>query len=71
MSGVGEEASGIGKHSNKSGKISEVCKRGHLVLHTGLVIIEPPCGTLLDFCNSGGILEASQDSADCLVVVWI
>ena len=59
MSGVGQEASGVGQHSYKSGQITQVSQGDHLILHTGLVIVEPPCGTLLDLCDSGGILEAS------------
>ena len=35
------------------------------------MIVEPPSGTLLDLGNSGGILEASEDGTDGLVVVGI
>ena len=59
MSGVGQEASGIGQHSNESGQVAQVSQGDHLVLHTGLVIVEPPSGTLLDLGNSGGIRKAS------------
>ena len=68
MSGVGEEASGVGKHAHKTGQITKVCKGGHLLDHAGLVIIEPPCATLLDLCNSGRILEAADNSTDYLIV---
>ena len=35
------------------------------------MVIEPPCAALLNLCNSGGILEASKDSTDGLIVVGI
>ena len=71
MSGVGQEASGIGQHSNESGQVAQVSQGDHLILHTGLVIVEPPSGTLLDLGNSGGILKASEDGTDGLVVVGV
>jgi len=71
MSGVGQEASGVGQHSYESGQITQVSQGDHLILHAGLVIIEPPGGTLLDLGNSGGILETSEDGTDSLIVVRI
>ena len=35
------------------------------------MIVEPPSGTLLDLGNSGGILKASEDGTDGLVVVGV
>jgi len=35
------------------------------------MIVEPPCGTLLDLGNSSGILETAKDRTDGLVIVWI
>ena len=60
VSGVGQEASGIGQHSNESGQVAQVSQGDHLILHTGLVIVEPPSGTLLDLGNSGGMLTDSR-----------
>ena len=71
MSCIRQEASGIGQHADETGKVSKGSKGGHLLLHTGLVVIEPPCAALLNLCNSGGILEASKDSTDGLIVVGI
>ena len=71
MSRVGKEASGIGQHSDKTGQIAEVCEGDHLILHTGLVIVEPPRGSLLNFRNGGGILETSENRSDRLIVVRI
>ena len=71
MSGVGQEAPGVCQHSYKTGKISEVGKGNHLVLHACLVVIEPPCAALLNFCYSGGILEAAQNGSDGLIVIGI
>ena len=71
MSCVRQEASGIRQHSYKAGQIAEVCKGNHLVLHACLMVIEPPCGALLDFGNGCGILEASKNCADSLVIVRV
>ena len=70
VSGVGQEASGIGQHSNESGQVAQVSQGDHLILHTGLVIVEPPSGTLLDL-SWEFLLEAADDGADGSVVIWI
>ena len=70
MSGIGQEASGIGQHSNESGQVAQVSQGDHLILHTGLVIVEPPSGTLLDL-SWEFLLEEADDGADGSVVVWI
>ena len=71
VSGVGQEASGVCQHSDEAGQIAKSCQGGHLFLHAGLVVIEPPCAALLNLCDSGGILEAAEDGSDGLVVVGI
>lgn len=71
MSGVGEEASRVCQHADKSGEISEVCERDHLILHAGLVVVEPPRAALLDLGTRRGVLEAAEDRADRLVVVRV
>ena len=71
MPGVGEEASGVCQHADKAGEVSEVCEGDHLILHAGLVIVEPPCAALLDLRARRGILETAEDRADRLVVVRV
>lgn len=71
MSGVRQEASGVGQHADEAGEISQVGEGNHLILHTGLVIVEPPCASLLNLGNGGGILETAEDGADGLIVVGI
>ena len=71
VSGVGQEASGICQHTDKTGKISEVGKGNQLILHACFMVIEPPCAALLNLGYSGGILEAAQNGADGLVVTGI
>lgn len=70
MSGVGEEASGVGQHTDEVSKAAQVSERGHLLGHAGLVIVEPPCGTLLDLAGEL-LLEAAQDGADGSIIIWI
>ena len=71
MSGVGQEASGVGQHSYKSGQITQVSQGDHLILHAGLVIIEPPCRTLLDLAREL-VLETADDGADgCIVMGFV
>ena len=67
----GEEAAGVGQHANEGREHADAGKRRKLGFHAVFVIVEPPCGTLLDLCNSSGILETSKDRTDGLVIVWI
>ena len=71
MSGVGQEASGVGEHAYKAGQIAKVCQGDHLLLHAGLVVVEPPGAALLDLGGCRGILEAADDGADGLIVLGI
>ena len=71
VAGVRKEASGVGEHANEVAKAAQVCQTGHLGGHTLLVIIEPPCGALLQLAHYCRILEASQDSADGSIVIGV
>ena len=71
MTGVRQEASGVGQHTDEVAEASKVCKAGHLVGHTYLVIVEPPSRTVLELACCGGILEASDDRADYSVIVRV
>lgn len=70
MSGVGKETSGVGQHTDEVSKASQVSERGHLLGHAGLVIVEPPCGALLDL-SWELLLETADDSADGGVIIRI
>ena len=71
MSRIRKEASGICQHSYKVSKQTKICQRCHLFHHTGLVIVEPPCRSLLNLTDCIGILETSQNSSQCLIIIWI
>ena len=68
MARIGQEASGVGQHSYEVAENAEVCQRGHLLDHAGLIVVEPPCAALLDLADRRGILEAADDGADRRVV---
>lgn len=68
VSGVGEEASRIGQHADEVGEKPQVCKRGHLLGHSGFIVVEPPGGAVLDFSDSRGILEAADNRTDSSIV---
>ena len=59
MSGEGEEASGIGQHTDEGGNQPCVGKGLYLLFHSGLVIAEPPRTAQLNF------------SADSLVIALV
>ena len=68
MTGVAQEAAAVGQHANKVAQQAQVCQALHLVLHADLLVVEPPCGTMLDLARHLGALEAAQNGADLLVV---
>ena len=70
MSGVGKETSGVGQHTDEVSKASQVSERGHLLGHAGLVIVEPPCGALLDLTGEL-LLETADDGSDGSIIIWI
>ena len=55
----GEEASGVGQHTDEVAEASQISQGSHLLSHTYKVIIEPPCGTLLQFACGFRSLEAA------------
>ena len=71
MSGIGKKTSGICKHSNKIPKQTKICQRCHLFCHSCLVIIKPPCWSLLNFSNCALILKASKNRSDRSIIIWI
>lgn len=68
VTGIGQKTSGIRQHADKVAEKPEVCQRGHLLCHSGLVVIEPPGASLLDLAHRVGILETSDDGSDRRVV---
>ena len=71
MSCIRQKASGICQHSHKITEKSQVGKGCHLIDHPLLVVIEPPCASLLDLSYDTGILETSDDRSDGCIIVWI
>lgn len=57
MSCIRQKASGICQHSHKITEKSQVGKGCHLIDHPLLVVIEPPCASLLDLSYDTGILK--------------
>ena len=68
VTGVTEKTAGIGEHADKIAQNSQICKGGQLLLHTGLVVVEPPGGAVLDFTGNGLILEAADQRAQLCVI---
>ena len=48
VTGVGDEASGVGKHSDEATENPKVAKCTELSLHAVLLVVEPPAGAELD-----------------------
>lgn len=71
MSCVGQEASGICQLSHKVSEQPEIYQGCHLRDHSLLVIVEPPCTSLLDLAGSLCSLEASEDRSDRLIIIRI
>ena len=65
---------GIGQKTWNPSACRQSCReaqglpRGHLLCHSGLVVIEPPGASLLDLAHRVSTLEASDDGSDRRVV---
>jgi len=68
MAGIGEEGTGVCKHADKVAQKAEVCQSAHLIFHSALCVIEPPCGAELDLARNLIRLEAAQQCAEQFVV---
>ena len=68
MTGVAQEAAAVGQHANEVAQQAQACQTGHLLFHADLVVIEPPCGAVLDLARHLAVLEAAQNGADLCVV---
>jgi len=68
VAGVAQEAAAVGQHTDEVAQQAQICQTLHLVFHADLLVIEPPCRTVLDLARHLGALEAAQNGADLLVV---
>ena len=68
VAGIAQEAAAVGQHTDKVAQQAQACQTGHLLFHADLVVVEPPCGAVLDLAGDLIILEAAQNGADLLVV---
>ena len=68
MTGVAQEAAAVGQHTHKVAQQAKACQTGHLLFHADLVVIEPPCGAVLDLARHLAVLEAAQNGADLCIV---
>ena len=71
MSGIRQKTSGICQHSKEISKKSQVCQRCHLFDHSSLVVVEPPCRSLLNLSCHTRILKTSKNRSDGFIVIWI
>ena len=68
MTGIAKERTGVGEHTDEIAQQTQVAQGDHLLLHTGLVVVEPPAGAVLDFTGNGLILEAADQRAQLCVI---
>ena len=68
MTGVAQEAAAVGQHTHKVAQQAKACQTDHLILHADLVVVEPPCGAVLDLARHLAVLEAAQNGADLCIV---
>ncbi len=69
MAGVAQERPGVGQHSVEAAHGAQTHQAGHLRLHAGLVVVEPPGAALLDFAGDGAVgLKAPDHGADDSIV---
>ena len=68
VTGVAQEAAAVGQHTHKVAQQAKACQTGHLLFHADLVVVEPPCRTVLDLARHLAVLEAAQNGADLCIV---
>ena len=71
VSGIGHEGTAVGKHTNKCRECAEVCKSLHLRLHAVALVVEPPAGAELDLACIACALEATEHSAENVIVLRV
>lgn len=67
MTRVTEERTAVSQHTYHAAQETEVGERHHLLLHTVLLIKEPPTGTELNLTRYTTVLEVTQHGSDYLV----
>ena len=69
VAGVAQEGAGVGEHTVEGAHGTQAHEADHLCLHAGLVVVEPPGGTLLNLAGDGSIgLECTNQRANHAVV---
>ena len=71
MAGVAQEAAAVGQHTDEVAQQAEAGQTGHLLFHADLVVVEPPCGAVLDLARDLAVLEAAEDGADLSIIAGI
>ena len=71
MAGVAQEAAAVGQHTDEVAQQAEAGQTGHLLFHADLVVVEPPCGAVLDLARELAVLEAAEDGADLSIIAGV
>ena len=66
MAGIGKEGARVGQHSDKVAEDGEIGKADELILHSLLVVVEPPSTAVLELAGDFGALERADDGVDAL-----
>ena len=70
MAGVAQEGAGIGEHTDEAAEQTQIGQRLHLILHAGLMVVEPPGGTVLDLAGYGAVLETADQGVKLGIVYY-
>ena len=71
MTGIGQETAGIGQHAQETRKITLRSQRFQMTADAFLMIVKPPCSTVLDLHGNRSVLEASDQGIDQSIVIRI
>ena len=71
VAGVAQEAAAVGQHTDEVAQQAEAGQTGHLLFHADLVVVEPPCGAVLDLARDLAVLEAAEDGADLSIIAGV
>ena len=68
MAGVAQEGAGVSQHTDEVAQDAQLAQGDHLILHTDLVVVEPPGRAVLDLAGNLGALVCAQQGVQPLVV---
>ena len=69
--GVGEEAAGIGEHSDEPAQQAHIGQGIHLFGHAVHLVEEPPAGTELHLAGTGAVLEIAEHGGEDFIILGI